>query len=191
MEETLIRGTYYLGDPSYVLSEKLYYDVLGEKYKFESGKHDLTNNENYENYENFVVIHNTHNGDGIFKDTKQRKYKVETGLIGLVPKRLIPEEKMEQAKKCGHFFNFPSNIQFYYDAGIFYVKSANYYIKINTINEEEYESDHEEHYLVDNEKIQIIQADDNSSIEDLYSSDEEELEEIKQPNKPVFFNVTK
>ena len=88
MEETLIRGTYYLGDPSHVLTEDLYYDVLGEKYNFESGKHDLTNNEDY------VVIHNTHYGDGIFKDTKQRKYKVESGLIGLVPKRLIPEEKM-------------------------------------------------------------------------------------------------
>ena len=188
MEETLTRGTYYLGDPSYVLSEKLYYDVLGEKYKFESGKHNLTNDENDENY---TVIHNTHNGDGIFKDTKQRKYKVESGLLGLVPRRLITEGKMEQAKKYGHFFNFPSNIQFYYDAGIFYVKSANYYIKINTINEEEYESEHEEHYLVDNEKVQIIKDDDNSSIEDLYSSDEEELEEIKQPNKPVFFNVTK
>ena len=37
MEQKLIRGTYYLGDPSYVLSEKLYYDVLGEKYNFESG----------------------------------------------------------------------------------------------------------------------------------------------------------
>ena len=30
MEETLIRGTYYLGDSSYVLSEKHYYDVLVE-----------------------------------------------------------------------------------------------------------------------------------------------------------------
>ena len=182
MEQKLIRGTYYLGDPSHVLTEDLYYDVLGEKYNFEPGKHDLTNNEDY------VVIHNTHNGDGIFKDSKQRKYKVESGLIGLVPKRLIPEEKINDAKKCGHFFTFPSDIDFYYDAGIFYVKSSNYYIKINTINEEEYDSENEEHYLVDNEKVEIINEDDNSSIDDLYSSDEEE-DEVKQPNKPVFFNM--
>lgn len=190
MKQKLTRGTYYFGDPSYVLADDLYYDVLGEKYNFESGKHDLTNNENYENYENFVVIHNTHNGDGIFKDTKQRKYKVESGIIGLVPKRLIPEEKMEEAKKYGHFFTFPSDIDFYYDAGIFYVKSANYYIKINTINEEEYDSENEEHYLVDNEKVEIIQDDDNSSIDDLYSSDEEEYE-VKQPNEPIYFNMNK
>ena len=185
MEETLIRGTYYLGDPSYVLTEDLYYDVLGEKYKFESGKYDLTNNEIYKDY---VVIHNTHNGDGIFKDSKQRKYKVESGLLGLVPRRLITEGKMEQAKKFGHFFNFPSNIEFYYDAGIFYVKSANYYIKINTINEEEYDSENEDHYLVDNEKVEIIQDDDNSSIDDLYSSDEEE-DEVKQTNELIYFNM--
>ena len=70
MEETLIRGTYYLGDPSYVIDEDLYYDVLGDKYNFESGKYDLNNEDTY------LVIHNTHNGDGTFLDTKQRKYKI-------------------------------------------------------------------------------------------------------------------
>ena len=28
MEETLVRGKYYLGDPSYVLDEDLYYSII-------------------------------------------------------------------------------------------------------------------------------------------------------------------
>ena len=70
MEETLVRGKYYLGDPSYVLDEDLYYEVLGDKHSFESGKYDLKNDDTY------MVLHNTHNGDGTFYDTKKRKYKV-------------------------------------------------------------------------------------------------------------------
>ena len=37
MEETLIRGTYYLGDPSFVLEDDIYYGILDDKHNFESG----------------------------------------------------------------------------------------------------------------------------------------------------------
>lgn len=181
MEETLIRGTYYLGDPSYVLDDDIYYDVLGDKHNFESGKYDLKNDDNY------IVLHNTHNGDGIFLDTKNRKYKVESGIISLVPQKIINEEKLEIAKKNGKIFNFPNKVKFFYDAGIFYVKSGNFIIKINTINDEEYESEHEEHYLKDGERVQIREDNDDSSIEDMYADESSDDEEIVAAKKPSFF----
>ena len=181
MEETLIRGTYYLGDPSFVLEENIYYDVLGEKHNFESGKYDLKNDDIY------MVLHNTHNGDGTFYDTKKRKYKVESGMIGLVPKKMINEDKLNIAKKNGKIFNFPSKVKFFYDAGIFYIKSGNFIIKINTINDEEYESEHEEHYLKDGERVQIREDNDDSSIEHMYADESSDEEEEIIVHKPSFF----
>ena len=181
MEETLIRGTYYLGDPSYVIDEDLYYDVLGDKYNFESGKYDLKNEDTY------LVIHNTHNGDGTFLDTKQRKYKIESGMIGLVPKKMINEEKLEIAKKNGKIFNFPNKVKFFYDAGIFYIKSGHFIIQINTINEDEYESEHEDHYLKDGEKVRIREDNDDSSIEDMFAGESSDEEEMIKIEKPSFF----
>ena len=179
MEESILPGTYYLGDPSFVLNEELYYDVYGQEYNFDSGKFDLTKKED------FIIVHNTHNGDGIFQDTKKRKYKVESGLICLVPIKLI--NNIEIAKKNGKIFNFPNNVKFIYDAGIFYIKSGNYLIEINTINEDEYESDHEEHLLIDGEKINHRDENDTSSIEDMYDNDDSEDEEEIKNKKPIFF----
>lgn len=181
MEETLIRGKYYLGDPSYVLDEDLYYEVLGDKHNFESGKYDLKNDDTY------MVLHNTHNGDGTFYDTKNRKYKVESGMIGLVPNKLINEDKLDSAKKMGKIYNFPNKVKFFYDAGIFYIKSGHYIIKINTINDDEYESEHEDHYLKDGEKVRIREDNDDSSIEDLYADKSSDEEEMIKVEKPSFF----
>ena len=181
MEETLVRGKYYLGDPSYVLDEDLYYEVLGDKHSFESGKYDLKNDDTY------MVLHNTHNGDGTFYDTKKRKYKVESGMIGLVPNKLINEDKLDSAKKMGKIYNFPSKVKFFYDAGIFYIKSGHFIIQINTINEDEYESEHEDHYLKDGEKVRIREDNDDSSIEDMFADESSDEEEMIKVEKPSFF----
>lgn len=183
MEQDLIRGTYYLGDPSFVLNDEYYYDTLGDKFNYESGKHLIDEKCDY----GYIILHNTHNGDGTFYDTKKRKYIVESGMIGLVPMKLIDESNKLIAKKKGKIFNFPNKVKFIYDAGTFYIKSGHYIIKIDTINYDEYESEHEEHYLKDGEKVKIRDDNDNSSIEDMYfedSSDEEESITIK---KPTFF----
>lgn len=179
MEESILSGEYYLGDPSFVINEKLYYDVYGEEYNFDSGKFDLTKKED------FIIVHSTHNGDGVFEDTKKRKYKVESGLIGLVPIKLI--NNLENAKKYGKIYNFPNKIKFIYDNGVFFIKSGNFIIEINTINEDEYISDDEECLLIDGERIKIRQDDDTSSIEDMYADESSDEEEIIQVKKPSFF----
>ena len=181
MEETVVRGKYYIGDPSYVLDENLYYDNLGEKYNFSSGKYDINDNNDY------IIIHDTHNGDGTFYDTKNRKYKVESGLIGLIPFKLIENEKLEIAKKNGNIFNFNNKVKFFYDAGIFYIKSGNSIIQIDTINQEEYESEYEEHYLKDGERVRIREDNDSSSIEDMFADESSEDEIENNGNSTSFF----
>lgn len=180
MQETNKPGEYYLGDPSFAITnEELYYDVYGEEYGFKSGKFDLTKKGDH------LITHTTHNGDGIFFDTKKRKYKVESGMIGLVPVKLI--ENIDEAKKYGKIFDFPSFVTFTYNGGKFYVKSGNYIIEINTINEDEYDSDDEEHFLIDGNKVNIRNDDDDSSIDDIYSDDEIEDINTEQNKKPIFF----
>ena len=159
----------------------MYYDILGDKYNFESGKHDMTENKD------FIALHNTHNGDGIYLDSKKRKFKVESGMIGIIPLKLIPEEKIENAKKNGKIFNFPNKVKFFYDAGIFYIKSGHFIIQINTINEDEYESEHEDHYLKNGERVRIREDDDDSSIEDMYADESSDEEEMIKVEKPSFF----
>ena len=180
MQETNKPGEYYLGDPSFAITnEELYYDVYGEEYGFKSGKFDLTKKGDH------LITHTTHNCDGIFCDTKKRKYKVESGMIGLVPVKLI--ENIDEAKKYGKIFDFLSFVTFTYNGGKFYVKSGNYIIEINTINEDEYDSDEEEHFLIDGNKVNVRNDDDNSSIEDMYSDDEIENNNDEQNKKLVFF----
>ena len=43
MEEKTLSDTYYLGDPSFVINEDLYYDVYGKEFNFGNVKFDLTN----------------------------------------------------------------------------------------------------------------------------------------------------
>ena len=98
MNETIKHGIYYLGDPSFVLNEKTYYDKFGDIYNFQSGKYDLLNNKID------FVVHKTHYGDGFYEDTKNRKYKVTSGLIGLVHESMIHDVSI--AKKNGVIFHF-------------------------------------------------------------------------------------
>ena len=140
MNETLELGKYYLGDPSNVLSEKIYIGILENIYQFNNGKLNINGI--------YIIIHNTHSGDGIFIDTRNRKYNIQSGLLGLIPLELI--EDINLCKKDGHVFNFKNKVNFIYDAGIFYIKSGKKYINIDTRNMNEYDSDCEEHFENEN-----------------------------------------
>ena len=108
-------------------------------------------------------------------------------MIGLVPKKMINEDKLNIAKKMVKYLIFPNKVKFFYDAGIFYIKSGNFIIKIDTINDEEYESEHEEHYLKDGERVQIREDNDDSSIEHMYADESSDEEEEIIVEKPSFF----
>ena len=179
MNTVLPPGKYFIGDPCYGLSENDHHNLWGEEQRYENGKYDLKNNKKY------FAVHNTHWGDGKFYDTKNRKYIIDSGMLSIINVDLI--EDIEKSKKKGNFFHFLEKVYFLYNAGIFYIKSGRFVIEINTINEEEYESDMEEYLYEKDKQINIRNDDDNSSFEALYdqSSDEEEEEE-KKNDKPKF-----
>ena len=190
MNEILNPGKYYLGDPSHVLSDKIIIGLWGNVYNYANGKHNI-------NSFNFAV-HQTHKGDGKFTDTKSRTYNVESGVIALVQIELIDDINL--CKKHGHIYNFLDNINFIYDAGIFYIKSGKKYITIDTRNIDEYESDLEEHCEnEDGEPIgkTLCHDSDNDSITDenniLFDSeeDDEEKDTVENTDKQETFSFFK
>jgi hypothetical protein len=113
------------------------------------------------------VVHSTHYGDGIYKDTKNREYIVNGGVIGLVNIELI--EDINLCNKNGYIYNFEYPVNFIYDAGLYIIKSKKKYIQIDTRNLEEYDSDKEDSFFnEDGEHIvkTIYNDSDNDSIYD-------------------------
>ncbi len=133
MEEKLKPAKYFLGDPTIVLPDKIFHGIWGELYNYEVGKFYINDTD--------MCVHHTHYGDGIFEDTRNRQYKVDGGVIGLVDIKLI--EDITKCKDIGHIFEFKEPVKFYYENGIFFIKSGKKYIKISTQFEEELEIDEE------------------------------------------------
>jgi hypothetical protein len=171
MNEILKPGKYFLGDPSAVLPSKILYGIWQDVYQFEMGKF-------YINDTHFCV-HNTHNGDGIFYDTRDRKYQIDGGVIGLVDISLI--EDINLCNNIGYIYDFKEKINFYYDIGIFIIKSGKKYIKISTRIENEYCSDEEEVCLNDkNENISNVFC--NDSDDDFIDDENENYFNNNTPN---------
>ncbi len=144
MNETLNAGKYFLGDPFPVLHPKIYIGIWENVYNYANGKFTINDFD--------FAVHNTHYGDGIFYDTKKRKYKVDSGTIALIHCDLI--EDLSLCKNNGYIFEFNKEINFIYDAGLFIIKSGKKYIQIDTRIMEEYNSDIEDSFL-DDEKEHI------------------------------------
>jgi hypothetical protein len=188
MNEILKPGQYFLGDPTLVLPTKIINGIWENVYQFTMGKL-------YINDTHFCV-HNTHYGDGTYYDTRNRKYVVEGGVIALVDISLI--EDINLCNNIGHIFDFKEKIQFYYDVGIFIIKSNKKYIKINTRIDEECNSDEDEECLNDkNENISNIFSNDSDDdfIEDednkYFDNDNDNDEEEKIINKKEIFKFFK
>lgn len=181
MNETIKAGKYYLGDPVQALPEKYSIGIWGNEYGYSSGKINISGFD--------MVVHNTHNGDGIYKDTRDRTYKITSGTIGLIPIDLLP---YEINTLYGHIFEFNQNVSFIYDAGIIYIKSGKKYISIDTRNMDEYDSEYEVHYENENGEpiTQTITGDsDDDMIDDCdndndYDTDKDDSNELFEP-KPT------
>jgi len=186
MNETVKAGKYYLGDPVEALPEKYSIGIWGNEYGYRSGKINISGFD--------MVVHNTHNGDGIYKDTRERTYKVTSGTIGLVPIELLP---YEINNLHGHLYEFNEKVNFIYDAGVFYIKSGNKYISIDTRDMNEYDSDHEVHYENENGEpiTKTIAGDsDDDMIDECdngeYDTDNDDSNELFEPkprHKNLFF----
>lgn len=175
MNQELESGKYFLGDPSFVLPDKLYTGIWENLYNYQNGKYSLNGYD--------FCVNNTHKGDGTYYDTRSRKYIIDSGVIGLVHYDLL--EDINLCKGRGHIFDFKHKISFIYDAGFFYIKSGKHIITIDTRDLEAYESDLEEHCEgEDGEYIsKTLHYDSDSELiepENLFDSDEEYDEEKKE-----------
>jgi hypothetical protein len=175
MNQELQPGKYFLGDPVFVLPDKLYTGIWGHLYNYQNGKYSLNGYD--------FCVNNTHKGDGTFYDTRSRKYVVDSGVIGLVHTDLI--EDIELCKGKGYIFDFKSKVYFLYDAGIFYVKCGRNIITIDTKDIESYYSDFEDHCEgEDGEYVsKTMNYESDSELiepEKLFDSDEEDDEEKKE-----------
>jgi hypothetical protein len=184
MNEILNPGKYFLGDPSNVLHNKILNGIWGDLYDYRNGKYNINSYD--------FVVHNTHKGDGDFLDTKNRIYKVSTGVLSLIAIELI--EDITLCKNNGYIFTFVNKINFIYDAGIFFIKSGKKIITIDTQNKNDYDSDLDEHCEnEDGEPIgkTLCNDSDNDSIYAentlLFDSNDSEEEEEKIPSE----NLTK
>ena len=133
MNEILKPGKYFLGDPCAVLPTKILNGIWDSIFNCSNGKFNINDTD--------FAVHTTHYGDGIFLDTKNRSYNIESGVMGLVDISIIEEDSLKIYKEHGHIYNFDKPVKFIYDGGIFFIKSGKKIISINTQCPDEYDSD--------------------------------------------------
>jgi len=181
MNETLSPGKYYLGDPTFVLHDKITIGIWGELYNYSNGKFFIYGEE--------CVFHSTHKGDDVFIDAKKRKYKVVSGVLALISVHLI--EDIQTCKNNGHIFEFTKKVKFIYDAGIFYITSDKKRIMIDTRNLEEYDSEYEDHYENDSKNNDESINNDESSENKLSEGElsDNELSDKDSNEENDVFNV--
>lgn len=81
-------GDYYIGDPSYVLSQEDYADMLHQAYG-----PDFTKEQNYAVIRGRkMFLSSTFYGDGIYYDEEDYCYYVDSGQIACIPVDLIVQE---------------------------------------------------------------------------------------------------
>ena len=130
-------GTYYIGDPCYVIN-KDWLDVLEQNSYFD----DDIQEQKVKGFD--VAIGATKHGDGLYSDNFFNEYGVDAGLIGIVPKELIPyvndDDEAEKmiANGAGYLYYFDKPFSVYIDDG--YYEFGN--IKIDTEDwDEEFDED--------------------------------------------------
>lgn len=85
------KGSFYVGDPCYVLPDEIYHGIWGDKYNFEDGL--------IETPEGNWLVHGTAYGDGYYDG-----YPVDSGTLSVIPAELIAEDKAKDALRLGKIF---------------------------------------------------------------------------------------
>ena len=99
-QKKLPAGTYYLGDPSHVLSVDHYDQLNRQMFK----KRAMVKSEGYfpmEGHALGVTLASTVDGDGSFDDSDGQFYGVDAGMIGIAPEALVEPDMKKASKKKG------------------------------------------------------------------------------------------
>ena len=111
-------GSYYIGDPSYVLKKGLP-DENDVWYKM------CDYNEYNETIDGEVftaVISDTSYGDGVYEGSNDIEYGVDSGCLGVVPVELCGKEAMETYEEF--IDDFPQGLTFFAEDGLFFISGG-------------------------------------------------------------------
>jgi hypothetical protein len=125
-------GTYYIGDPCYVMKDEFYDGVWGKKHGYESGVYNINGV--------MFAVDGTAYGDGDYNGSDGKRYGVDSGTIGVVPKELWDEKGAARANSSGRVVTVGS-LDFYAKDGVFEINIDKERLVINTKEDEEDEED--------------------------------------------------
>ena len=106
---------FYIGDISYVLSNDVYQNFWGAKYKFADGYFTVDPIRDLA-FAVAATAYGTAYGDGVYYDNEGNEYPISAGNIGLVPLELAAKER---GLRLGQVFLAPGVASFHYFEGIF------------------------------------------------------------------------
>lgn len=115
---------FYIGDPSYVLSDKNYNEIWGDKYDYADG---IIRIDDYS-----FIVKGTYFGDGVYKDEEGYSYPVDSGTIAIVSLELC-----DQDTKLGRVIKEEGEAILNEEDGIFNIKINGKVITIDTRLEED------------------------------------------------------
>ena len=105
-------GTYYVGDPCYVIADDKWNDFL-EPYWEGEGSFE---------FEGVPVwAHRTAYGDGIFPDNLGNHFFVDAGMIGVIPLELCKKRNKKEMMRLGKIIEFKKDFNVAYNDGTFYI----------------------------------------------------------------------
>ena len=127
---------FYIGDICYVLDERVYSDMWGDKYNFNDGCFEVPGT----GYS--FAVGSTAYGDGCYKDEHGNSYGVDAGVIGIVPLELC-----KKGTSGGAVFENPGRATYeMYEGRFKFNLPGSIEVNIDTEYEEDDEDDYEENY---------------------------------------------
>jgi hypothetical protein len=118
------KGTYYIGDPCYVVDDEHWSQLLDDTDYFQ--KED----QSYKGHQ--ILAGDTAYGDGTYVDNFRREYGVDAGLIGILPIEAV-DNKYGNIEELGSIVEFENDFVVEINNGAF--KFGN--IIINTADEDD------------------------------------------------------
>ena len=97
-QKSLPAGTYYLGDPSHILSAGRYKQLNEQMFK----RRVSVKAEGYfpiQDHDVGVTLASTVDGGGSFDDSDGHCYNVDAGMIGLTPEAIVEPDRRKARKK--------------------------------------------------------------------------------------------
>lgn len=128
MKYTFPAGTYYIGDPVYIVDSDTYYWFLDFSDMFQK-------QDSMAEYNPAFMVFPTYYGDGIYLDEEETKYPVDSGTLGCFPESLVLDPDFSELYRI---VTFSEDFKVYEENGVLHFG----HVVINTNEEEEEDSEY-------------------------------------------------